>query len=337
MIRKLFAALLALASTAAGATDAVIERGRAVYNYRCYFCHGYAGDARTLAASYLSPPPVNFLAADPTKLDRRRILAALEKGRPGTAMKSFKGIIDGKDMAAVADFVAQEFVQRKAANTRYHTPENGWPDHERYQDAYPFAKGEIPLSQSWESLSPSQAAGKRLYLSSCVSCHDRGAPAADDVAWDSRPLSFPRNNFSPSSLPEKVDAMASASPYALHDIPPRVGQLTAQQRRGERLFQGNCAFCHGADGTGKNWIGQFLEPHPRNLRDPAFMANATRQTIAHAIHEGLPGTSMPAWKDVLPPRDIAAVVAYIDRVFHPLHGGDGDKSTLAARPAPTLR
>lgn len=330
-----FLGLLATAlwASAVTAADTEIERGRAIYNYRCYFCHGYSGDARTLAASYLSPPPVNFLAADPARLDRARILAALEGGRPGTAMKSFKGILDAADMAAVASFVAEEFIRRKAPNTRYHTAENGWPEHERYRDAYPFATGEIALSQSWETLSPTQAAGKRLYLSSCVSCHDRGVPTADDVAWDSRPLSYPRNNFSPSVLPEKVDAMASASPYALHDVVPRVGRLSPQQRQGERLFQANCAFCHGADGSGKNWIGQFLEPHPRNLRDPAFMTRATRQSIAHAIREGLPGTSMPAWKSVLGKKEIAAVVAYIDRAFHPLGDGESLPPALATRAA----
>ncbi len=317
------AALLALLAalalpTAAPAADPVLERGRAVYNYRCYFCHGYSGDARTLAATYLTPPPASFRAPRPAPLDSGKIVEVLRQGRPGTAMKSFAGIIGEGDMAAVAAFIVDEFVRRQATNTRYHTADNGWPDHDRYRAAFPFATGEIPLSRTWESLSPEQAAGKRLYLSSCVSCHDRGAPGGDEVAWDSRPLSFPRNNFSLAAPAPPVDAMASASPYALHDIPPKAGRLTPRERRGERLFQNNCAFCHGADGTGKNWIGQFLEPHPRNLRDPAFMAGASRQRIAHAIREGLPGTSMPAWRDVLAEKDIAAVVAYIARVFHPL-------------------
>lgn len=310
-----WAALAALPLLSAAADR--LAAGRAVYNFRCYFCHGYSGDAKTLAASYLTPRPTNFQAADPARLTRERVLAALRQGRPGTAMKPFTGIISEAEMQAVAEFVVEEFVRDKAANTHYHTPENGWPDHDRYRAAFPFAKGEIPLSRPWESLSPEEAEGKRLYLASCVSCHDRGAPAEDDVPWDSRPLSYPRNNFSLAN-PPKVDAMASASPYALHDIPPKVGRLTPQERKGERLFQQNCAFCHGADGTGMNWIGRFMEPHPRNLRDPAFMAGASRQRIAHAIREGLANTSMPAWKSVLKDQDIQAVVAYINRAFHPL-------------------
>jgi cytochrome c oxidase cbb3-type subunit III len=306
-----------LAASPAGAAPEAASNGRAVYNFRCYFCHGYSGDAKTLAATYLNPKPSDFTRADPARVNRELVLDTLRLGRPGTAMKSFAGVISDREMQAVAEFVVDEFVRKKAPNTRYHTLENGWPEHERYRAAFPFAKGEIPLSRPWENLSPEQAAGKRLYLASCVSCHDRGAADEDEVAWDARPLSYPRNNFSLAD-PPKVDAMTSASPYALHDIPPKVRAMSPQEKRGERLFQQNCAFCHGADGTGQNWIGQFMEPHPRNLRDPAFMSRASRESLTHAIREGLPNTSMPAWKSVLRERDIAAVIAYINKAFHPI-------------------
>lgn len=309
---------LALLPTPSFATTR-LEEGRAVYNFRCYFCHGYSGNGKTLAATYLSPRPTDFTRADPAQLSPERVRQVLAEGKAGTAMKPFAGILSSQEMQDVAEFVVDEFVRRKAENTQYHTPENGWPDHTRYRAAFPFAKGEIPLSRPWENLTPEEAEGKRLYLSSCVSCHDRGAPTTDDITWDSRPLSFPRNNFSLAN-PPAVDAMASASPYALHDIPPRIAGMTAQERRGERLFQQNCAFCHGADGKGQNWIGKFMEPHPRNLRDPAFMGAASRQSISHAIREGLPNTSMPAWKSVLSDRDIQSIIAYINRAFHPLKG-----------------
>jgi len=319
---RIAAAFFAAALVAPVAAAPSIEEGRAVYNFRCYFCHGYSGNAKTLAATYLEPKPTDFTRADPARLTREQVLETLRHGRPGTAMKSFAGIIDAKAMAAVADFVVDEFVRRKAPNTRYHTPENGWPGHDRYQAAFPFATGEIALSLPWEELSPAQAAGKRLYLASCVSCHDRGAPGDDGLAWDARPLSYPRNHFSlaesMANPPTRVDAVTSASPYALHDIVPTVAGMTAQEKRGERLFQANCAFCHGADGTGMNWIGQFMEPHPRNLRDPEFMRHMTRERLRETIREGLPNTSMPAWKTVLDNAEIGAIVAYINKAFHPL-------------------
>lgn len=295
------------------------DLGRKVYNFRCYFCHGYSGDSRTLAASFLNPPPRNFTQADAAALSVSAIEAALREGRPGTAMKSFTGVISDDEILAVARFVHDEFVLRKAENTRYHTVANGWPDHERFASAYPFARGEISLTRRDEDLSADQIAGKQLYLKACVSCHDRGAPESEDVAWDARPLSFPRNNFSLAD-PPRFDAVASASPYAKHDRPPKVAGLRPSERKGRRLFQQNCAFCHGADGSGKNWIGQFLEPHPRNLRDPGFMRDKTREQIAHSISEGLPGTSMPTWKNLLSERDIRALVDYVAKAFHPLPG-----------------
>ena len=309
-------ALLPFDSSAATAGETTAE-GRAIYNFRCYYCHGYSGNARTVAASFLTPPPADFTKASPATLPEAEIVATLQTGRPGTAMKSFSSVLADSEIRAVARFVFDEFVVRKAVNTHYHTAANGWPDHERYAVAFPFATGAISLSQPWETLSAEQARGKRLFLESCISCHDRGAPGDQEAAWEARPLSYPRNNFS-FTVPPKVDATASASPYALHDIPPRLKHLTKRERKGEKLFQANCAFCHAADGTGKNWIGSFLEPHPRNLRDADFMSRITREHFVGVVRDGLPNTSMPAWKNVLSPQEIEAVADYVNRAFHPL-------------------
>ena len=36
--------------------------GESVYRFYCYQCHGYAGNARTLASTYLDPKPRDFTA-----------------------------------------------------------------------------------------------------------------------------------------------------------------------------------------------------------------------------------------------------------------------------------
>lgn len=321
MKRAAFALLAALAGCsklpaavdAAASTDATLELGRKVYNFRCYFCHGYSGDAKTLAATYLAPAPRSFVDATPAALPRETIERALREGRPGTAMKSFAGIVDERELAAVAAFVFDEFVVRKARNTAYHTPANGWADHGRFAAAFPFATGEIALDTPWEQLAPAQAEGKRLFLSSCVSCHDRARVADEGPAWSTRPLSFPRAGFvfDPQT---PADALSGASTYAKHDIAPRLVNLTAQQRQGERLYQQNCAFCHAADGTGKNWIGRFMEPPARDLTSFA-PERMPRPRLIATIGNGIDGTSMPAWKDVLAPAEIEAIAAYVSRAF----------------------
>lgn len=300
----------------AGAS-AQLEAGRKIYNFRCYFCHGYSGNAQTVAASYLTPPPVDFTGAKAATFTPEHIVSVLQGGKPGTAMPSFRNVISEVEMMHVAAFVVDEFVRQKAPNTRYHTKENGWPNHQRYRAAFPFATGKIPMSRPWEDLSEEQARGKRLFLSGCVTCHDRRSTNGGDIAWEARPLSYPRNNYS-HTAPGRLDATSSASPYMLHDMPQQIVGMTPIERQGQKLWLGNCAFCHAADGTGKNWIGSFLEPHPRNLRDPLFMKTMTRARLSATIREGLPDTSMPAWKSVLSSNEIAAIVAYVAKAFHPL-------------------
>jgi cytochrome c oxidase cbb3-type subunit III len=298
-----------------GARDpaAQIEEGRAAYNYRCYFCHGYSGDAKTLAATYLEPKPRNFTQGPP--LDAAAILATLQRGREGTAMKSFSGVMDADEMAAVAAFVEHEFVRRKAPNTAYHTAANGWPDHQRYAVAFPFATGTLALDTPVEQLDAGERAGRTLFLEACISCHDRAHVTDEGPAWSLRPLSYPRMGFQPGDAgPPKVDAVSSASVYAQHDVAPVFEGLSRMETRGEAIFQANCSFCHGADGTGKNWIGQFMEPKARDLT-LFTLKSMPAIRLRETIREGLPGTSMPAWRNVLAPAEIDAVAAYVTRAF----------------------
>jgi len=306
--------------TAQAAAD-THERGRAIYNFRCYFCHGYSGDARTLAATYLQPRPRDFRAASPADLPQARIAAVVRDGKPGTAMKGFHGILDSAEIDAVAAFVAREFVRDKAPNTAYHTAANGWPGHEKHAVAFPFARGEVALDTPVEQLSAVQRQGRQLFLTSCISCHDRARVDDDGPAWSARPVSFPRMGFVPGQPnTPPVDAVSSASVYAKHEVVPQVAGLSARQQRGGALFQANCAFCHGADGTGKNWIGQFMEPKARDITQYTLQSMPPAR-LKQTIRDGLPGTSMPAWARVLKPAEIDALADWITRVLYRPAGG----------------
>jgi cytochrome c oxidase cbb3-type subunit 3 len=315
----------------AEASVAQIELGRKIYNFRCYYCHGYSGNAQTLAATLVTPKPVDFTNTSPDALGSERMLQSIRSGRPGTAMMGFSNVLKPREIEAVADFIRQEFMIGKRENTRYHTEANGWFNHQRYAAAFPFALGKIPLDTPWEQLTPQQVEGKRLFMSSCVSCHDRARTINSEVIWETRPVSYPRNQYSPGDQPpltatgntneqskSSLDAMTSASPYLLHDRAPVLAGLSESERRGEQLFQQNCAFCHAADGTARNWIGSFMEPHPRDLTSSKAMAGMTRARLRKVIHEGLPGTSMPAWQSVLSEQQMDDVIAYVGRAFHPL-------------------
>ena len=290
------------------------EQGRKIYNFRCYYCHGYSGDARTLASRFLTPAPRDFTRLQ--KYNRESMMASIRDGRPGTAMAGFANILNTKEIGLVTDFIYNEFILHKNRNTRYHTAENGWPQHERYRAAYPFAIGEIALDEKPESLSAKQIEGRQLFLKTCITCHDRSKVYDQGPVWEASAVSYPRNNSS-FQYP-RVDNISEASVYARHDVPPELISATEIEKKGEKIFQDNCAFCHAADGTGKNWIGSFLEPRPRDLTNPYFMQDMSPQRLESIIKEGLTGTTMPAWKDVLSENEIQALIAYINRAFHPL-------------------
>ena len=155
----------------------------------------------------------------------------------------------------------------------------------------------------------------------CASCHQdvpRSEPTG--VGHPQRPATHTfaqRDGSVPLHSPSRTEAQLAAN-YVIHDQPPVLVQASAQELRGERLFQKNCAFCHAGDGTAKGWIGSFLEPHPRDLTSDVQMRGMTRERLLRSIGEGLPGTSMPAWKGVLAADEIEAVGAYIAKAFHPV-------------------
>lgn len=263
------------------------------------------------------PPPRDFTRADPATLTRDAMLRIVSDGKAGTGMQGFSGTLSAEEIGLVVDFARTEFMSTRAPNTRYHTAANGWPDHQRYRDAFPFATGTLATDTPPEQLTAAQQRGLRLYFSSCVSCHDQGRVSEPGAPWAAQAVSYPRRHYSHRDE-HTVDATSGATPYAIHDIAPQLVNLTPLEQRGETLFQHNCAFCHGADGTGKNWIGTFLEPHPRDLTSPEFMTTMTKRRLRQVIRTGLPGTSMPAWQSVLSDEEIEALIAYVGRALHPL-------------------
>ncbi len=71
---------------------------------------------------------------------------------------------------------------------------------------------------------------------------------------------------------------------------------------GQSVFNINCLSCHAADGGGG--IGP-------NLTDNYWLHGGDFQSIFDTVHEGVSGTSMIAWKNVLTPVQIRDVSSYI--------------------------
>jgi len=239
----------------------------------------------------------------------------LVNGKPNTAMMSFATLLDDSEIAAVIHFVRSTFMKGDTQNTVYHTLENGWPNHEQYRLAFPFALGEIPLDEPWENLKPDEVKGKQLYLSSCVSCHDRSKVKNDGIIWQSFPISWPRNAYD-HKQEQQVDSISGASQYHVHHIKSVYQPKTEKEIKGEQIFKNNCAFCHAPDGTGKHWIGQYIQPPAKNFTQESIRKLFTKQTLKQRIQNGVKGTAMPAWRYVLSDAEIESVASYLWERFN---------------------
>ena len=75
---------------------------------------------------------------------------------------------------------------------------------------------------------------------------------------------------------------------------------------GEMLWQTLCAGCHGDDGTGNGPAADWLRPRPANLTQYDY----TQQRLADVLWHGVPGTAMPAWRDI-PLSGLNALASYV--------------------------
>jgi mono/diheme cytochrome c family protein len=105
----------------------------------------------------------------------------------------------------------------------------------------------------------------------------------------------------------------------------RVNNLTnkVQSERGAKIYFQACAPCHGIRGDGNGPAAKGFDPAPRNFRRGVYKFRTTvsgvlpiDEDLQRTVREGVPGTEMPRWKDVLSEADIEAVVQYI-KTFSP--------------------
>jgi cytochrome c oxidase cbb3-type subunit 3 len=265
----------------------------------------------------LDPKPRDFTTA--TRLDRDGIIAALLKGKPGTAMKPFTGLLSNTEIGDVASFVAETFAKCRARNTAYHTVANGWPDHAlRYGPAFPFATGELPLDVPERLLEPGEQAGRELFRSTCISCHEGRLAQPSAIG-----LSSPGERADEAGLwSGRADHDDEYDVPTIHDIVPTIADPTPSEILGQDLYASACADCHAADGTGRNWIGKFLRPMPPDFTTPLFAWDFDVGVFAMRILEPKPGTSMPSFRSVLSGQQAEAIADYVSRAFIHSSGPD---------------
>lgn len=92
----------------------------------------------------------------------------------------------------------------------------------------------------------------------------------------------------------------------------------ASAPRGRTIYLAHCVECHGADGKGDGPAAHLLTPRPRDFTLARYKIRSTEtgslptdDDILRSIRQGLYGTAMPGWQQLLPDADLRALVAYV--------------------------
>lgn len=138
------------------------------------------------------------------------------------------------------------------------------------------------------------------------------------------------------------EARAKASPEALaeaQDYEREYAAVMAAWRKanpewdqrlkeGEALYREHCASCHGLEGRGNGAGAQWMRVRPRDFTQPSYRYRSTQVgnlpldgDLYRTLYRGLPGTSMPAWRELTEPQ----LWLLVDYVQSFLENFDGER------------
>src|SRR5258708_4596665 len=80
---------------------------------------------------------------------------------------------------------------------------------------------------------------------------------------------------------------------------------------GQKLYEKNCASCHGATGKGDGKMGAELSPKPSDLSDAEWKHGSWDGEILKGINEGVKSRGMGSYKSKMTGHEMGDVVNYV--------------------------
>ncbi len=261
---------------------AAVEAGRTIYGSQCASCHGEQGEGSIGPA--LNSKQLLSIASDDL------LFGLVRTGVPGTAMPAWSQSFGGP--------LTDEEIRQAVAFVR------SWePDAEEIGPHQP---------------EPDPLRGAEIFESVCFACHGpQGegteiAPALNDAVrlaafdddWYRETIAMGRPSrgmptWGTVLSPGQIDDLV-----ALISLWRAGGSVSAEEPEGEEFYAALCSACHGASGEGG--IGPALV-------DNEFVAGQNEAGLTNIIRAGRPGTAMPAFEARLNDREVAAIVAFLQR------------------------
>ncbi|MEK6543748.1 MAG: c-type cytochrome, partial [Elusimicrobiota bacterium] len=285
----------------------VFERGRWVFENYCMHCHGARGRGDGPVAKTFSGFSFAINGPSTYELPDAEVYRILTEGR--NSMPSHAVQLASADRWKVIYYLRG--LQRQEIARM--DPDDFVPEDPRRLSVV------------------SAAYGKEFFVENCASCHGndgktpkRGVPTlnlpsvfamADDefytsiITYGRKGSQMPawQKMLSPTQIKSLVEYLRSLAPEQMD----RAAVLSQQGDpvRGNALFRGHCAGCHGV--KGKGGVGN-------SLNNRSFLAIATDDFLRDTIIIGRKHTAMPASYD-FKPGDVADLIAFIRTWSKPSH------------------
>lgn len=127
-------------------------------------------------------------------------------------------------------------------------------------------------------------------------------------------FSFLRENWSAAEKPGVLERFfariaLSGARSGGSDINNPLQPTPENLEEGRRLYEKQCAFCHGNDGSGQGQTGlQFYPPVPSLLKESSEMSDGQ---IQYVITQGIRYTAMPSFAKQLTPEEIWKITLWV--------------------------
>ena len=116
--------------------------------------------------------------------------------------------------------------------------------------------------------------------------------------------------------------------------------------KGKAIYDKRCTWCTGAEGAGDGAAKERLNPPPRDFTSGNYKIKSSNfedmtpndDDIYRMIRDGMPGTAMPGWSDLLTEQDMWDLVAYVKSFagFDKAPGKQVDYGTQVATSAESI-
>lgn len=136
-------------------------------------------------------------------------------------------------------------------------------------------------------------------------------------------------------------ALALLVPLAL-GATPATAAAQGDAEAGKVVYDKWCAGCHGDTGAGDGEAAAYMLPRPRDFTRAVYQIRTTASgelptddDLRRVIDLGMPGTTMPAWRDRLSGTERDDIIAYLKTLSRFFRGDPPQPMTIASPPRVT--